>query len=372
SPLSLNFLKSLSDKKLTRDGQPAKRRGPKPDSKPALTRRQELNRQAQRTHRERKELYIKALEDEVLRLKEIFSNVSQDKERLAEENRSLKVLLQHNGLTLPHATAAMMDDNISNPSVGPYLGSRSPASVAGSTSYGFPSVSTQHTAYTPPPGSALSTGLSPGGLSPVTQASGLSMHSQISQAPGPQRNPGVDYDQAGIDFVLKLERPCMDHMPWLLERSSANGGLEPCGHALMASCPPEPFPELTNDIPFGHRHGNHVAAAGQPNHNAGFAVASTAMDVDGGPPRTWELSKADLATLLDLSQKLNLDGEITPVMAWGMVLSHPRLGELNEKDCARLSEELRSKVRCYGFGAVMEEFEVRDALAAIFSTKPEV
>lgn len=31
------------------DGQPPKRRGPKPDSKPALTRRQELNRQAQRS-----------------------------------------------------------------------------------------------------------------------------------------------------------------------------------------------------------------------------------------------------------------------------------------------------------------------------------
>lgn len=30
------------------DGQPPKKRGPKPDSKPALTRRQELNRQAQR------------------------------------------------------------------------------------------------------------------------------------------------------------------------------------------------------------------------------------------------------------------------------------------------------------------------------------
>ena len=29
-------------------GQVPKRRGPKPDSKPALTRRQELNRQAQR------------------------------------------------------------------------------------------------------------------------------------------------------------------------------------------------------------------------------------------------------------------------------------------------------------------------------------
>lgn len=32
----------------TLDGQVPKRRGPKPDSKPALTRRQELNRQAQR------------------------------------------------------------------------------------------------------------------------------------------------------------------------------------------------------------------------------------------------------------------------------------------------------------------------------------
>lgn len=46
--LNLNLLKPFGDKRLTRDGQPAKRRGPKPDSKPALTRRQELNRQAQR------------------------------------------------------------------------------------------------------------------------------------------------------------------------------------------------------------------------------------------------------------------------------------------------------------------------------------
>lgn len=46
--LGVGFLKNLTEKRTTRDGQPAKRRGPKPDSKPALTRRQELNRQAQR------------------------------------------------------------------------------------------------------------------------------------------------------------------------------------------------------------------------------------------------------------------------------------------------------------------------------------
>lgn len=69
SPLQLgvDFIKNFgSERKTTRgstpatyniifqvltipDGQPAKRRGPKPDSKPALTRRQELNRQAQRS-----------------------------------------------------------------------------------------------------------------------------------------------------------------------------------------------------------------------------------------------------------------------------------------------------------------------------------
>lgn len=38
----------MSGSLIVSDGQPQKRRGPKPDSKPALTRRQELNRQAQR------------------------------------------------------------------------------------------------------------------------------------------------------------------------------------------------------------------------------------------------------------------------------------------------------------------------------------
>lgn len=177
----------------------------------------------------------------------------------------------------------------------------------------------------------------------------------------------------------------MDHMPWLLERSAANGGRDPSGHALMASCPPQPFPKLTPDIPFGVQPTNAPVSAHQqpasntlsshtgPGANRNFSrhgaalpsdrlpassmtgtgssgqVTQTAMDVDGAPPRTWELSKADLNTLLDLSQKLpNADGEITPIEAWGMVLSHPRLGQLNEADFRELSEVLRSKVRCYG------------------------
>jgi len=141
----------------------------------------------------------------------------------------------------------------------------------------------------------------------------------------------------------------MDHMQFLVERASAPEG-DPCGHALMASCPPDPFVADNPDVPFGHG----------PNH------------LNGNAPKTWDLSKPDLANLLDLSKRLNLDGEITPVMAWGMVLAHPRFSELQTDDFETMCQELGGKVRCYGFGAVLEEFEVRDALESVFYTKPEL
>ncbi|KAK1448439.1 BZIP-type transcription factor [Colletotrichum cuscutae] len=277
------------------------------------------------THRERKELYIKALEDEVLRLKEIFSNISQDKDKVAEENRQLKQLLVQNGIPLSHYG----DDMVSNPSGG-YTSS---ASQSGH-SYG-------QNAYTPPLTSTTAPSVSPSshgpsyphGLPPPLPQMGSQQRQQNRQ--GQSSGRGVDFEQAGIDFVLT---------------SSEMGG-EPCGHALMASCPPAPFPELTPDIPFGYSNVN--------------------GDLDS-QQRTWEVSKGSLSALLDLSKKLNLDGEVTPVMAWGMVLGHPRAHELRAEDFQKLTDELKDKVRCYGFGAVMEEFEVRDALENVFCSGPEM
>jgi len=141
----------------------------------------------------------------------------------------------------------------------------------------------------------------------------------------------------------------MDHMQFLVERSSEPEG-DPCGHALMASCPPEPYVENNPSIPFGHEPASHLNGIAQ---------------------KTWDLSKPDLANLLDLSKRLNLDGEITPVMAWGMVLAHPRFHELKHEDFEIMCQDLGGKVRCYGFGAVLEEFEVRDALESVFYTKTE-
>lgn len=115
----------------------------------------------------------------------------------------------------------------------------------------------------------------------------------------------------------------MDHMQFLVERASEPEG-EPCGHALMATCPPEPYPENNPDMPFGHGIGNSSSG------------------------KTWDLSKGALGNLLDLSKRIDLDGEITPVMAWGMVLGHPRFSELTIPDFKGLTDDLKNKVRCYG------------------------
>ncbi|TGO10812.1 hypothetical protein BTUL_0125g00260 [Botrytis tulipae] len=349
SPLSssLSFLKGLTEKKSTRvDGSTPKRRGPKPDSKPALTRRQELNRQAQRTHRERKELYIKALEQEVFRLKENFSNVTQSKQSLAEENRQLKQLLAQHGISWNGSGG--VDEFTNNPSLG-YKSSDSQAGsyAPGSLSFSPPPLS--HSSNSNPNSTYYDAG-SPqlGGAHRFYNGNDSSM--------GHQQVQGVDYDQAGVDFVLTLERPCMDHMQFLVERSGDADGEFFSGHALMATCPPEPDMEMHPGIPFGHC----------------LPHSHESDGLNGVAPKqkTWDLSKSDLANLLDLSKRLDLNGEITPVMAWGMVLGHPRFLELTDIDLKSMSEELLPKVRCYGFGAALEEFEVRDALEARFVTDP--
>jgi len=86
----------IGDRK-TRDGQPAKRRGPKPDSKPAITRRQEMNRVAQRTHRERKENYMHDLEDAFLALRQRQVQLAEENKKLSDQNQYLKQrLAAHN------------------------------------------------------------------------------------------------------------------------------------------------------------------------------------------------------------------------------------------------------------------------------------
>ncbi|KAF2146464.1 uncharacterized protein K452DRAFT_323648 [Aplosporella prunicola CBS 121167] len=308
-----------AEKKTTRDGQPPKRRGPKPDSKPALTRRQELNRQAQRTHRERKEMYIKALEQEVLRLKELYTTSTKERDAIVDENRRLKELLAMHGIAYDLASPPVGMGGTSS-----YGGSSSRGSLSGSYNPGSAS-----TGYTSPPAGAATMGIAP----PPPQQQQAAHAAQQQQ---------VDYAQVGIDFVLTLEKPCMDHMPYLLERSASAPDL-PSGHALMAT---------------HHQQDTHTPPT----------APDSAPPANPSPP-------ADLLKLLDLANRLPImEGEITPVMAWASILRDERVrrGGLGRGEFEWLRGELGGKVRCYGFGAVLEDFEVRDALSSVFAAKCQI
>ncbi|KAF1986097.1 hypothetical protein K402DRAFT_412819 [Aulographum hederae CBS 113979] len=328
SPLDrLGFGKFLSpDKKTTRDGQPPKRRGPKPDAKPALTRRQELNRQAQRTHRERKEMYIKALEQEVLRLKETFATTARERDAIAEENRRLKELLAAHGIHYDLSSPSMMR-----------MGGSFAGSTSGASQY---DPSSGSTGYTSPPsvgGSSMPHPLPHLDGDPKHGIPQATQHSQLG-------DNGLNYDNIGIDFVLALERPCMDHMQFLMIRSANSADddtsgqeVNVSGHAMMATCPPL----------------SHVIAHPDENY----------------PHKMPDVGMPDLVKLLDLSSRLPLDGEITPIMAWAGIRSHPRFGGLTEGEIGVVKRDLLAKIRCYGFGAVLEEFEVRDAISSVLAAK---
>lgn len=57
----------------------------------------------------------------------------------------------------------------------------------------------------------------------------------------------------------------------------------------------------------------------------------------------------NLKNLLDLSLKLPLEGEITPIMAWVIILTDERFKELTLADFEVLGDGLQRVSRCYGW-----------------------
>ncbi|EKV19800.1 hypothetical protein PDIG_00730 [Penicillium digitatum PHI26] len=368
-------------KKTTRDGQQPKRRGPKPDSKPALTRRQELNRQAQRTHRERKEQYMRALETEVSRLREAYTTeiaeanttIQQHKEiihSMREENEILRRILAANGI---QHEADLERRRVEHPPIMPFL----PALVSSSTVVGSSTASqsaplTQSASnHNTTPTTTISSGMSPraNGMDHpvVSPAIGYASHQQVYHAgagehfmsmdhsscqpidtmqPIPVAQGGVfeTYPQLQVDFILTLESPCREHTDYLCRRSVTEADDEDMpfsGHALMATCPPPSYiSNTTHEQPYPH------------------------MAPD--------LPHANLTTLLNLSRQLVTEGQITPIMALQCLKNHKLYTELRRDDIKIVMDTLNTKVRCYGFGAVVEDFELIDCMSSVLGTKVDL
>ncbi|KAI9781918.1 MAG: hypothetical protein M1816_002141 [Peltula sp. TS41687] len=330
------------------DGQTPKRRGPKPDSKPALTRRQELNRQAQRTHRERKEHYVRALEQEVLRLRECVNDVNHEKNIIAEENVELKELLRRHGISFSENIHRRDDDTYD---VGYTDDGRGPIN---NTPLNFAALET-----------------TPQNNTVNTSSNGNDKGTSSSNQPG--EGAILDYDQIGIDFVLTLERPCMTHLHAHFDASQqADRTDQLFGHALLACTSPHTHP-LPHAAAAAASSSTNTKPAERPIIQPLPSPTSLNINPNGPNSNPPTLQTPDLRTLLSLSQSLNLNngnnGEITPVMAWCRILAHPLASHFTIRDFDRLREELSTRARCYGFGAVVEDFEVRDALAEMLRGK---
>ncbi|PYH87429.1 bZIP-type transcription factor [Aspergillus ellipticus CBS 707.79] len=375
--LGAEFFKFFSggnnQKKVTRDGQPAKRRGPKPDSKPALTRRQELNRQAQRTHRERKEQYIRSLETEVSRLREAYTQeisaanltVVQHRDMvqsLSDENSILKEILAAHGINYEpevdrrKAERSQLGGYQSSPFASSSVGSQPPGVASSNPSNG--------NMYTTPP-TTVSVSLSPSttgiehvdvspvqemtphqSMYPTAPCDALATLDQIAPASRmPTQPPGIfeEHPQLQIDFILTLESPCREHTDYLCRRSITEADDEDMpfsGHALMATCPPPSY-------------------------------IATTTHAEAYPHKTYDLPHANLTTLLNLSRQLVAEGQITPIMALQCLKNHEMYRRLTRDDVKIIIETLNTKVRCYGFGAVVEDFELMDCLSSVMGTRVE-
>ena len=126
----------------------------------------------------------------------------------------------------------------------------------------------------------------------------------------------------------------MDHMQYLMVRSQ-DATQQRVHHPL----------ESPDDDDYDHMSGHALMATAPPKSHI------THKPSEPYPYQMPDLPTPDLKRLLELSSRLPFDqhyGEITPVMAWTMVLTNQRCPELTTHDFERIKTDLTGKVKCYG------------------------
>ncbi|EGE80672.1 hypothetical protein RJZ56_003141 [Blastomyces dermatitidis] len=309
--------------------------------KSAHARRREQVRRAQRNHRERKEKYIKSLEQELSRLRDESSSIQTETYQVAEENSILRDIMLAHGIALPGTGIShsrpqdqwLYNNPMATVSVigSPGFGQRLEVSLGGAPvervfppGFGIPEsppegksqlsvVDHSKRGMVPKDGAQPQPSLSPpAGFNGSDRLASTRLPSQPLQTP---RHPyGLDSTQVGVDFVLFMERCCIYHVHQPQDRE------EPHGHAMTALAP------VLNQAP---------------------------QSLDDCT--TWQIPSCELDRLLELSSALELDGELTPVQMWARIKQHPLFHKLDPEGLRKLSNALVAGVQCFGFGATFEE-----------------
>ncbi|TLS25581.1 hypothetical protein PpBr36_07873 [Pyricularia pennisetigena] len=332
-------------------------------------RRRDQLRDAQKTYRDRKTKYVKSLENELSRVRQNETHLMRQVEQLRSTLQSCATVMRQNGLDVPPGA---WDVGSPGGLLSPYgnvngTESSGPSSVFGTESDLF-------SPFSPQSGGVISS--PPQDARSIQQRLNQQQHHQHQHqhsnhsspnssgtsdvclggwdpAGVPLPAPGVrvcdvDLVGAGMDFVLTIERPCLDHL-----HGDPTKPDDPDGHALTVSS----YLITASKGSSQNTDGNGPASAvNNPN-------AASSLSWPPAPPPSQpgcgtvchDVPTAVLDNLLNLSGELvDSDHEVTPVQAWHYIRSRPQFGGLEVGVLGRFARKLRDAVKCHGFGAVIE------------------
>lgn len=272
-----------------------------------------------RTHRERKEAYIKSLEAEVVQLRANETRLFQETKTLYAELMAMKNLLANNGIPVPSGPLPQL------PSPNGTLSK--PESRIDELDQLFEFSLTESVPKQPQERIHVRRQVQ------RQHSTSATTFDAIFTRPANTIVSQQDPTATGIDFVLRyallspashiiltccyrsLEAPCLGHIPTTLDYE------EPSGHALMTS------------TTLLHHHQHHTFSTDQ------IQTSSS----------TWTLPESSVERLLELSSSIPLDdSEVTPVQAWDYIRCHPQYGVLDSARLEQLKKTLVLHVKCFG------------------------
>ncbi|OAA63473.1 hypothetical protein SPI_03636 [Niveomyces insectorum RCEF 264] len=307
---------------------------------PAQDKRRSQVLQAQRTHRQRTQMYIKMLEREVLRLRDSERQAIEKAETLQQQVDGLLQSLPQHGVVSSTGSEASSSYQDASPAyshvTSNFEGDRgvyvnldfSPQSQCASAlvSEESPHDKTQST---------------PSWSREVIPRTLATTADSLPGDTAPARfsaNALLADPRVGIQFVLELEADCMDHL-----RGKHLDHAHSTGHDSEGS--------------FSGHMSTVCLPLWQQNASAASSTAS------------YSISTSELERLLQSSAQLGLPPpEITPVQIWNRVRWLDLPG--GSDALARLTRELKEHVVCLGFGAILEESVVEGILRRYFVGLP--
>ncbi|KAK1676277.1 hypothetical protein BDP55DRAFT_112184 [Colletotrichum godetiae] len=311
--------------------------------KDPVEKRREQLRSAQRSYRDRKDKYTRSLEQEVERAQNREAQLMIRCEQLYAALESLTEMLSRHEIGIP---ASFGGNSISKNDIGMHNaippGTAEPWTEMGAVDY------------------STAPGIEPNGVRTIARSSfqvkpqrvadvvaddhkqaadALSHHhSTENDNSGMQwlktnravampdcddnRMCEVDLIAAGMEFVLRLESPCLEHIHGDPKKPD-----DSTGHVLTVSA-----------------------------QTLSLQTDPAQLNIKGpaGPPSYQGAPRDILERILALSPHVCFDGEMTPAQAWEYIRSQPHFGGIELRRLWALVDRLIEGIKCHGFGAVIE------------------